>query len=89
MATPTQLTVTYLVYSGANPAVITTATAVIPVPASLQTLDSGQTAGSQTGFQALETLLSNIAKRKGVTFADSSGVQNFVPLNMIVKILGA
>ena len=84
-----QITVTYLTYSNANPTVITTATAVIPVPAALANLDSGQSASGQTGFAGFDTLLTGITNRNGVTFTDSTGTVNFVPLAQIVKIVAA
>jgi len=86
MSAPTQITVTYLTYSNANPAVITTATATIPIPSSLLNLDSGQTAAGQTGYSALETLLAGISKREGITFADANGVSTFIPLSVVTKI---
>jgi hypothetical protein len=89
MSALTQVTVTYLVYSNANPAVVTTATAVLPVSAGLQALDSPTNAAVQTGFSALDSLLAAITKRKGITFTDATGVVNFIPLAQIVKIIGA
>jgi hypothetical protein len=89
MSAPTQVTVTYLAYSGATPAVMTTATVVIPMPSSLTALDSGQLASGQTGYNALDCLLAGIVKRGGVTFTDSNGVTDFIPLTQIVKIVGA
>lgn len=85
MSAPSQLTVTYLVYSGATPAVITTATVVIPVPAILQ--DSGQ--NTATGMSAFDALLCAVSRRKGITYVDASGIQNFIPLNQIAKIVAA
>ncbi|HEY2545762.1 MAG TPA: hypothetical protein VGI46_06845 [Candidatus Acidoferrum sp.] len=89
MPSPSQVTVTYLIYSSANPAVITTASVAIAMPSSLTGIDSGQTGASQTGFNALDVLLSNISKRFGITFFDASNVQHFIPLSNIVDIKGA
>lgn len=75
-----------VVYISAPPS--TTTTQVIPVPAALQSLDSGQNASSQTGFQAFQAMLSNVAKAGGIFFTNASGVQVFVPLPMIVSIAG-
>jgi hypothetical protein len=86
MAAPTQITVTYLVYSGASPAVITTASTVIPVPTILQNLDSSTAGVNQTGFNAFDSLLTGIAKRGGISFTTAAGVQTFIPLTDVVSI---
>ncbi len=84
MSALVQITVTYV---STPPS--TTSTVTIPVSAGLQTLDSAQTAASQTGFNALDVLLQGIVRRGGVQFADAAGIQNFVPMNQIVKIVAA
>ncbi len=81
MAAPTQITITFI-----STLPSTTSTAVIPVPATLQSLDSGQFAQTQSGYQAFETLISGVAKRGGFVFSDTTGVQTFIPLNMVTKI---
>jgi hypothetical protein len=81
----TQITVSYIsAYTNGVGSANTTVT--IPIPSSLTALDSGQTAASQTGSSAFDILLAGITKRKGVTFADSSGIQTFIPLSQITKI---
>ena len=84
-----QITVTYLSYTVASPTVISATTAVIPMPAALTKLDSARDVSTQTGFSGLDVLLQGIVKRKGIQFVDSSGVQTFIPLSQIVKIVGA
>lgn len=84
----TQVTITFLTYSAANPTVITTATVSVPIPAALAALDSPQTAAGQTGFQAFDTLLAGITKRAGFTYTDANGILNFIPLHQIAKIVG-
>jgi hypothetical protein len=86
MSAPTQITVTYLTYSSANPAVITTATATIAITAGLQSLDSTTQGAIQTGYSAFDVLLAGIARNFGVRFTDVSNVLTFIPLNMITKI---
>jgi hypothetical protein len=85
MSAPTVLTVSYI-SAYTNGIATANATVTIPVRSSLQGLDSGQTAAGQTGFEAFDTLLAAITKRKGVRFSDSSGVPTFIPLSQITKI---
>ncbi|MCU1317250.1 MAG: hypothetical protein JWN63_2572 [Candidatus Acidoferrum typicum] len=75
MAAPTTIIVTYLVYSAANPAVITTATVTLPLP-------------SAGGTQSDDTLaFVNIMRAGGIRFTDTSGVSTFIPIGMITKII--
>ena len=83
MAALVQITITYI-----STLPSTTSTAVIPVPAGVQNLDSPQTTPGQTGFQAFETMINSISRRGGITFTDTSGILNWIPMNMIVKIQG-
>lgn len=71
MSAPTQLTITVLVYSSANPAVITTSAIVIAIPAALTALDSTVQGATQTGYSAVDQLVRAIF-RAGV-FTDGKG----------------
>ncbi len=74
MAAPTTLTITYLSYSGATPAVVTTVSVTVPLP-------------SAGGTQTDDTLaFVNIARAGGVRFTDASGLLTFIPAATIVKI---
>ena len=74
MASPTQLNI---VLSGSG------GTVTIPIPASLQALDSGQLASTQTGFNAADTMVRNIMRGGG--FWDSSNTV-FRPISQIESI---
>jgi hypothetical protein len=74
MAAPTTLSVTYLVYSNANPAVITTATVTLPLPSAGATQED-----ASLGFL-------NIVRAGGARFVDASGVLTFIPAAMITKV---
>lgn len=74
MANPTTIIITYLVYSGASPAVITTTTVTITI------VSAG---GSQADYSLM---VSNIVRSGGFWFTDASGVLTFIPIEQIVKI---
>jgi hypothetical protein len=57
-------------------------TVVIPIPAGLQSLDSGLTAASQTGFSAVDSLVRSIFKAGG--FYD--GKSTWYPVSQIASI---
>lgn len=86
MSAPTQISIIYLVYSNANPTVVTTATQVVSIPSAMQSLDSTTQGSTQTGFGALELLLSGVTKRGGVQWTDTAGTAHFMPLSNIVSI---
>jgi hypothetical protein len=57
-------------------------TVIVPIPAGLQSLDSGQQASQQTGFSAVDSLIRSIFK-SGV-FTDTKG--NWYPTSQISSI---
>jgi hypothetical protein len=79
MAAPTTITVSY----GSS------STVTIPIPAALQTLDSGQDVSTQSGFKAFDVLMAAITKRGGIHFTDASNVLTFIPIGQITKITAA
>ena len=83
-----QITITFLTFTSASPSVMSTASVSIGVSAGLQSLDSGQTVSTQTGSTAFDLLVAAIAKRGGFIYTDVNGIQNFIPINQITKILG-
>ena len=87
MASPTKLTVTYLVYSGASPTVMTTASATIAIPASLQALDgsSGQSS-AQSGYSAADVAARNLFR--GGCFSPDGGV-TYIPINQVVSVVAS
>jgi hypothetical protein len=84
MAAPTQLNV---VITQNNSGTVTTSTVTVPIPAALQTLDSGNSSGqgqaaSQTGVSSVDMLVRAIF-RAGV-FTDGAG--NWYSAAVIQKI---
>lgn len=84
MASPTQLNV---VITQNNAGTVTSPTIVVPIPAGLQTLDSGASSGQgvasgQTGYSSVDQVIRNIF-RAGV-FTD--GLGNWYPAYLIQKI---
>ena len=78
MPAPTKLVVTFT--QTANVAAVT-----ISIPSSLQSLDSGQLASTQTGFSASDIAIRNIFKAG--TFTDGNG--NWYDANQIASITAA
>lgn len=74
---PTILTITYLTYSNANPAVITTATAVLNIPANSNVSDYIQ-AIVQRGFFTTQN-----------TAANQPSTQTYIPPGMIASVVAS
>ena len=75
MAPPSVLTITLV--SGNSPSSVT-----MNISSALQSLQSGQTASSQTGFDAAQVAIANIFKAK--VFRDSAGIWH--PTSQILTI---
>jgi hypothetical protein len=74
---PTQLNITVITNAGgADGGTVTATTLTVPIPAALQTLDSGNSSGSgvasgQTGYSSVDQLVRGIF-RAGVFFVAST-----------------
>jgi len=80
-----QITITYI-----STLPSTTSTVAIPIPSSVQNLDSvsNQNASAQTGFSAFDVMVGNIVRGGGIRFTDSSGIATWIPLSQITKVQG-
>jgi hypothetical protein len=87
MSTPSTLTITFLSYSAATPAVVTTSTQTIPIPTTLQTAEASGIPA--TGMGGLDAMLAAISKHGGAKFTDAAGNLTFIPLATIVKIVAS
>lgn len=82
---PSQLNITI---STSNGATITTSTVVVPISASLQSLDSNDSYGGgqssqQSGYSSVDAMVANITKRGGFW---NSAATTFYPIGTIQSI---